>query len=238
MTRPGAAEPSLHADRSAPSLVWYRVVQVVAGLMLMISGGLRATGRRNVPARGAAILVSNHLSHFDVLVLGVLLHRPLNYVARSTLFLPVLGPLIRSVGAFPIQREGMGASGLKETLRRLRNGGMVTLFPEGTRSRDGELAELKQGIAVLAARAKVPIVPAAVAGTFQAWPKHRALPRSHPVRVHFGPPILPADLAGLSTAAITDLIRDRIQECRRIAGEGVARDLGVSGNCDWPGGPF
>ncbi len=235
---PSPSPSTSNADRSALAVAWYRLVQVVLGMLFMISGGLRATGRRNVPRRGAAILVSNHLSHLDVLVLGLLLHRPLNYVARSTLFLPVLGPLIRSVGAFPIQREGMGASGLKETLRRLRNGGMVTLFPEGTRSRDGELAELKTGIAVLVARAKVPIVPAAVAGTFEAWPRDRTLPRPYPTRAHFGPPIVPADLEGRSTAAITDLIRDRIQECHRIAEQGVARDLGGGGNCDWPGGPF
>ena len=71
----------------------------------------------------AALLVSNHLSHLDVLVLGILLARPLNYVARSTLFFCPLGPFIRSVGGFPIQREGIGAQGLKETLRRLRRAG-------------------------------------------------------------------------------------------------------------------
>src|SRR5439155_2031754 len=133
----------------------------------------RATRRRNVSRSGGAILVSNHLSHLDVFALGLSFPRPLNYVARSTLFFPPLGALIRSVGGFPIQREGMGAQGLKETLRRLRAGGIVTLFPEGTRSRDGELGPLKSGIAVLASRARVPIIPAALAGTFEAWPRSR-----------------------------------------------------------------
>ena len=99
-------------------------------------------------------------------------------MARSTLFFPVLGFLLRSVKAFPIQREGMGASGMKETLRQLRSGGIVTLFPEGTRSRDGKLAPLKSGIAVLVSRAGVPVVPAGIAGTYQAWPRSRLLPSS------------------------------------------------------------
>lgn len=238
MTRdkPEEAGDAPKSDRSTAGLIWYRMVQVVAGLLFILTCGLRATGRRNVPRHGAAILVSNHLSHLDVFVLGLLLHRPLNYVARSTLFLPGIGAFIRSVGGFPIQREGMGASGLKETLRRLRIGGMVTLFPEGTRSPDGELGELKAGIAVLAARAKVPIVPAAVAGTFEAWPRDRSFPRGYPLRVHFGAPIAPADLEGLSSAAVTDLIRERILECSRVARGGLARDLG--GNCDWPAAPF
>ncbi|MBX6316550.1 MAG: 1-acyl-sn-glycerol-3-phosphate acyltransferase, partial [Isosphaeraceae bacterium] len=174
---------------------------------------------------GGALLVSNHLSHLDVFVLGLLLPRPLNYVARSSLFFPPLGALIRSVGGFPIQREGIGAEGLKETLRRLRAGGIVTLFPEGTRSRDGELGSLKPGLAVLAARARVPIIPAAIAGTFEAWPRWRLFPTPHPIRVHYGRPISPEQIEGLTPEALSALIRDRLLGCQRRARRALARDL-------------
>ena len=149
-------------------------------------------------------------------------------MARSSLFFWPLGPFIRSVGAFPINREGMGAEGFKETLRRLRSGGIVTLFPEGTRTEDGELAELKPGIARLVTKAKVAIVPAAIVGTFEAWPRHRLYPISHPIRVHFGPPVLLDEVTGLDADALTALIRDRIRECQVIARSGLARDLGVA----------
>ena len=207
-------------------MIWYRLVQHLVTQVLSIAGGIRATGRENVPRPGGVILVSNHLSHLDVFVLGILLPRPLNYVARSTLFLPGLGLLIRSVGGFPIQRDGRGSEGFRETLRRVRNGGIVTFFPEGTRSPDGELAGLKPGIVALASRAGVPIMPAGIAGTFESWPRSRPFPRPHPIRVHYGRPIEPRDLAGLSPEAVTDLIRDRLIECQKLARQGLKGDSG------------
>lgn len=213
------------ADRSAAALAFYRLVQNVVSTLCIVRGGLRATGRRNIPQRGGVLLISNHVSFLDVFLLGIMLRRPLNYVARSTLFIPVLGFLMRTVGAFPINRDGLGAQGLKETLRRLRNGGIVILFPEGTRSKDGELAELKPGITTLGERAGVPIVPAGLAGTFEAWPRHRLFPKAHPIRVHFGPPILPSETAGLDPQTTLQLLRDRMLDAQRIAREGVARDL-------------
>ena len=213
-------------DRSVLARLWYALVQAVTQVYLIATGGLRAGGRHNIPKTGAALLVSNHASYLDVFVIGIPLDRPLNYVARSTLFLPVLGALIRSVGGFPIQREGMGASGLKETFKRLRRGGIVILFPEGTRSVDGELGELKSGIAVLAAKAKVPIIPAAVAGTYESWPRSRFLPLPYPVRIEYGPPITPEDIKGLSTDQTTSLIRQKMLECQQRANEGLVSDLG------------
>lgn len=213
------------ADRSALAFVWYRIVQAFFSTILASRFGLRASGRSNIPNSGPLLLVSNHLSHLDVLVLGILLDRPLNYMARSTLFFFPLGQFIRSVGAFPINREGMGAEGFKETLRRLRAGGIVTLFPEGTRTIDGDLGELKPGIARLVVKSRVPIVPAAIAGTFEAWPRTRTLPKPHPLRVHFGEAISPDQISSLNPADLTSLIRNRLLECQAIARGGIARDL-------------
>lgn len=217
--------PSSPRDRSLPRHLWYRLIQLVVSQIIAATAGIRASGRENIPKTGGALLLSNHLSHLDVFVLGLLLHRTLNFVARSTLFKHVLGPLLRSVGAFPIQRDGSGAQGLKETLRRLRNGAIVTFFPEGTRSRDGSLAPLKPGVAALASRARVPIIPAGLAGTFESWPRSHATPRSHPVRVHYGRPILPSELQDLETDAVLALLSARLEESILIARQALQRDL-------------
>lgn len=220
----GPVVPGVH-DRSLARRAWYIVVRYVTGILSAVILGWRATGHGSVPRTGGVLLVSNHLSYVDVFFLGIPLRRPLNYVARSTLFIPVLGPLIRSVGGFPIQREGMGASGMKETLRRLRSGGIVTLFPEGTRSADGSMGPLKHGIAVLVERAGVPVVPVGLAGTFEVWPRSRPIPRPHPIRVHFGRTIYPEDLSGLGTEAITTLIAERLREAREAALRELESDL-------------
>jgi 1-acyl-sn-glycerol-3-phosphate acyltransferase len=212
-------------ERSVRALLWYRFVQYVCATLTTVILRWRATGQHNMPTSGGVLLVSNHLSFLDVFLLGIPLRRPLNYVARSTLFVPGLGALIRSVGGFPIQREGMGASGMKETLRRLRSGGIVTLFPEGTRSPDGQLGPLKPGIALLVSRAGVPIVPVGLAGPFEVWPRFRSFPVRHPVRIHYGPPIFPQELTNLDTHAITELIHRRMQESCAEATRGLMRDM-------------
>ena len=116
---------------------------------------------------------------------------------------------------------------MKETLRRVRKGGIVLLFPEGTRSRDGELAEIKSGISALALRARVPVVPVAIAGTFEAWPRSRPFPRPHAIRIVFGAPITPDEILGLSGDALTTLIQSRIRACHHEALLGLTRDLGL-----------
>ncbi|MEW4569173.1 lysophospholipid acyltransferase family protein [Tautonia sp. JC769] len=226
MTAPESAAPSPRRrdpgdaprhDRPWIRRVGYRLTQWMIRAVMVFFGGFRVSGQENVPGRGAALLVSNHLSFWDVLVLGSGVRRPVNFVARSSLFSPKFGGALRFFGAFPIQRDGFGSQGFKETLRRLKAGGIVTFFPEGTRSPDGTLQELKPGIAALATRARVPILPAGIAGTFESWPRDRKYPRPHPMRLHLAPSIAPEELDGLSPEDATRLIRDRLEQAIEAA---------------------
>src|SRR5690606_31019997 len=104
--------------------------------------------------------------------------RRLNYLARQTLFdHKFFSKLINSLDAIPIDRDGFGIAGLKETMRRLKREEMVLIFPEGTRTRDGEIAPLRPGFYTLAKRCPVALLPVAVDGAFQSWPRGQKLPR-------------------------------------------------------------
>jgi 1-acyl-sn-glycerol-3-phosphate acyltransferase len=139
-------------------------------------------------------------------------------LARDTLFgFAPFRWLINSLDAIPIDREGSGLSGLKETLRRLKRGEMVLLFPEGTRTRDGEVAPLKPGFCALARRAGVPLVPVAMEGAFDAWPRKQLLPQPAVIHIQFGPPLLPAEVERLDDRQLVEAVEQRLRKCHASA---------------------
>jgi 1-acyl-sn-glycerol-3-phosphate acyltransferase len=206
------------ASRSLRKRVWYRALQAICQLATVALFHVRCRGYRWVPKDGGALVLSNHQSHLDPVLVGVACNRRLNYLARKTLFrFAPLRWLIDSLDAIPIDREGTGFGGLKETLRRLKREEMVLLFPEGTRTSDGEVAPLKPGFCALAKRAGVPLVPVAVAGAFDAWPRWRRLPRRTVIHVVFGPPVSPEQIADLAERELLAEVERRIVACQEQA---------------------
>jgi 1-acyl-sn-glycerol-3-phosphate acyltransferase len=135
-------------------------------------------------------------------------------IARETLFeFTPFAWLIRSINAIPIDREGFGIAGIKESLRRLKRGEMVLIFPEGTRTPDGEIKQFRPGITSLAVRSRSAILPVAIAGAFQCWPKSQTFPRPGKIRVHYGRPILPQEYEGLNEEELVNLVENRVSQC-------------------------
>jgi 1-acyl-sn-glycerol-3-phosphate acyltransferase len=158
-------------------------------------------GAENVPAAGPVILASNHASFLDPPLVGAATTREINYMARETLFrFPILGSILRGVNAVPVDREGGGAAGLRAILDRLLAGGGIILFPEGTRSPNGELQKAKSGIGLTVIKSDAPVVPVRVFGTFESLNRHQSIPRPHKVIVRFGKPL---DLTELRLEAKT-----------------------------------
>lgn len=165
-----------------------RALSRVAGALVF---RWKVTGAARVPRTGGVILASNHQSFLDVIVLGGACPRPVRYMARRTLWdNRALGWLISDWKAIPVNRDRPGKDELRGIIETVRGGEVLALFPEGTRTRDGSVGELRGGIGFLARRAGVPVVPVLILGAFEAWPRGRKLPRRGRVRVAFGPPVL------------------------------------------------
>lgn len=206
------------ARRSLAKRLWYGYLHVTCRLAAVTLFRVRVEGRKHVPRFGGALVLSNHQSHFDPVIIGLASDRRLNYVARKTLFgLAPFRWLINSLDAIPIDRDGLGLDGLKTTLRRLRDGEMVLLFPEGTRTRDGEVGRLKPGFSVLVERTGVPIVPVAIEGSYDAWPRTRRFPRLSTLQIEFGPPISAEEAAKFDDRALVFEVGQRIRACHERA---------------------
>jgi 1-acyl-sn-glycerol-3-phosphate acyltransferase len=143
-----------------------------------------------VPQTGGVILASNHASFLDPPLVGSGLHRDINYLARESLFrFPGIGALLRSWNSVPVDRDGGGASGLREILTRLLAGGAIILFPEGTRTPDGKLQSARSGIGLTVIKSDVPVIPVRTFGTFEAFGRNHKFPRPHRIVVKYGEPM-------------------------------------------------
>jgi 1-acyl-sn-glycerol-3-phosphate acyltransferase len=212
MKKPGKA------DRPWAMRVWYVFLRRVLNLIGVAGYGVRHIGRENIPAEGAVLVVANHQSHFDPPLVGMGCVRRLNYLARETLF--NVGPLrwlIRSLDAIPIDRDGLGLGGIKESLKRLKRGEMVLIFPEGTRSRNGEVQRLRPGFTVLASRSGAAILPVGLDGPYQAWPRSQKLPGLGCIHIHYGKPISAEEVARYSERDLLAEVERRIRACHAAA---------------------
>jgi len=159
----------------------------------------RVIGADNVPRTGPVILASNHASFLDPPLVGSGLPRDINYLARKSLFrYPVLGWILRTVNAVPVDRDGGGAAGLKAIIDRLNAGGGIILFPEGTRTSDGKLQPARSGVGLTVIKSDAPVVPVRVFGTFEAWGRNTKFPKPHRVAIRYGKPM---DFAALRAEA-------------------------------------
>jgi 1-acyl-sn-glycerol-3-phosphate acyltransferase len=175
------------SDTIESSSVFYFAIRWVLRFLLPAGWNSRVYGRHNEPSEGGVLYISNHQSFLDPMLVGFSLVRPLSYMARSTLFdTPGLKQLMSALNAFPVNRGTADTGALKEALRRIKRGGQVLVFAEGTRTRDGKIAPFLPGVSLLAQRAAKWIVPVVVDGAYEAWPRSQSLPSTGNVTVSIG----------------------------------------------------
>lgn len=167
---------------------------------------IEVKGKEHFPKEGAILLCSNHIDNLDPPTVGISAPRQVHFMAKEELFqVPVLGGIVRKVGSFPVKRGMSDREALRNGLNVLKDGGVLGLFPEGTRSKDGKLGKGLAGAGFFALRSNALVVPCAVIGTYKPFQK---------VKVFFGEPINLDPLRERKATAeeATELIMSKIAE--------------------------
>ncbi|GIX04047.1 MAG: hypothetical protein KatS3mg113_1053 [Planctomycetaceae bacterium] len=198
----------------------WRSIQFLLQNLFCYAFHYRARGFDALPSTGGALLVINHQSFLDPLLVGLPLRRPVSYLARESLFrVPVIGWILRNTYVMPINREAASTASLREAIRRLHHGFYVGIFPEGTRTETGEVGMFKPGFLLLVRKTEVPVIPVGIAGAYEAYPKGRSVPRPGVVRVVFGEPLDRRELTTFARdeARLLQHVHERVVACQRQA---------------------
>ncbi len=204
---------------------FYRGVRLIARISASVVFCLRTEGQQHLDFEGGGMLLSTHQSMLDPVLVGLVANRRLSYLARKTLFKNSLfGFFIGLLDAIEIDRERGGLAGLREMLKRLQRGEVVLMFPEGTRTSDGNIAPLKPGFIPVARRSQVPLLPIAIVGAYDCLPKGTKLPMRRPIAVVFGEPIPSSLYMPMSDAEILEALGNRLKELH-VRGKELVRVL-------------
>lgn len=162
-------------------MTFYQFAKGVIAAVFFPLYRIEVKGKEHFPKDGAVLLCSNHIDNLDPPTVGISAPRQVHFMAKEELFrVPVLGGIVRKVGSFPVKRGMSDREALRKGLNVLKDGGVLGLFPEGTRSKDGKLGKGLAGAGFFALRSDALVVPCAVIGTYKPFNK---------VRVYFGEPI-------------------------------------------------
>ena len=188
---------------------YYRFAYTIVGLELLLHR-IKIEGRENIPDAGC-LIISNHVSFMDPTTVGWAIPREIYYLGRKTLFKPPFWSWFLPIcNVLPIDRDGHDITGLRRIIKKLQDGHSVLLFPEGTRSPDGNLQPAELGAALIAVKANVPILPTRVFGTYESLSRHTGRLKFHPIRVVIGHPYRPTLPAGKADKTAYQSVADEM----------------------------
>ncbi|MCJ7626763.1 MAG: 1-acyl-sn-glycerol-3-phosphate acyltransferase [Longimicrobiales bacterium] len=168
-------------------MTWYRLFQLILTLFAHAVARLEVVGRENIPKTGPFILVANHQSFLDPIIVQVLCRRPLHTLAKSTQFTGrFMGWFMPRSNAIPTRRYRIDPQAVRVVLRRLAEGEAVGVYPEGERSWDAQLQPFRRGTIRLLLKSGVPVIPCGLSGAYDVWPRWSKTIRRRRIRVEFG----------------------------------------------------
>jgi 1-acyl-sn-glycerol-3-phosphate acyltransferase len=170
---------------------WYLLGYSLSKAIAKTFFNYRVIGAENMIEEGPCIIAANHCSYLDPPLVGIACKRAIHYLARKSLLdVPVLGRILPELNVIPVDQKNADRSALMGAIRVVRNGGAVLIFPEGTRSPDGNLQAPQPGLGMIAAKTGAPVVPARIRGSYESLPRDSFYPRSTEISVSLGHPIL------------------------------------------------
>jgi 1-acyl-sn-glycerol-3-phosphate acyltransferase len=182
-----------HPRSALTRILFYECGRVIVLLFIILFYRYRWFGRKQVPTTGPVLIIANHQSHMDPPLIGAaIFQRQLDYVARVGLYKSrFFSWIISALNATPIHEDRGDTRAIKDVLARLEAGRAVVIFPEGSRTPNGEVQEFKRGIALIVKRSECPVVPVAIEGAFDVWPRTQKYPRlfGRRIAVAYGKPI-------------------------------------------------
>ncbi|MGL5206261.1 MAG: lysophospholipid acyltransferase family protein [Acidaminococcaceae bacterium] len=195
--------------------MFYSFVKIAIYVFAKIFLRLEVTGTENIPKNGAVVIASNHLSLLDPPLIGVAATRKIHFMAKQELFVPILGSIYRNLGAFPVRRGAADRNAIKYGIELLLAEKVLAIFPEGTRSKNGQLGKAEPGALMMAGKARAAIVPTAISGTNlsssgRIWPK---------VKVKFGKPIYFLEDETVSKDLIIRMTDELMREIQKLLDE-------------------
>lgn len=167
----------------------YRFCHLTARMLARVFFGHKVIHAERLIEDGPALIVCNHVSYLDPPMVGIAFRKPIWFLARKTLFRGFGAWLYPRLQVIPVDQEVPDMTGLKNIIRLLQRGERVLLFPEGARSWDGQLQQGEPGVGLVAAKARVPVLPVRIFGAHEAMPRGATLPRPACVRVVVGEPL-------------------------------------------------
>lgn len=203
------------------NLVW-RALRVPFWIFCHVWIRLKTYGIEHIDNTKGGLLLLNHQSFLDPMLVAVLLERPVSFLARDSLFrLPVVGWILRNTYVMPISRESVRGSSIRVALERLEAGFLVGIFPEGTRSETDQVQDFRPGFLAIARRTDQPIYPVAVSGAGEAMPRGAILIRPKVIRVVIGPALTAEETelirTGTDDRQLAELARSKVAACHAEA---------------------